>query len=54
MALGFFISIAEPDLHILANQVDSVTDGLIPKITIVIVVSIGIAVLLGTGLGRIV
>ena len=30
MALGFFISIAEPDLHILANQVDSVTDGLIP------------------------
>lgn len=54
MALGFFISIAEPDLHILANQVDSVTDGLIPKISIVIVVSIGIAVLLGTGLGRIV
>lgn len=54
MALGFFISIAEPDLHILANQVDSVTAGLIPKISIVIVVSIGIAVLLGTGLGRIV
>lgn len=54
LALGFFISIAEPDLHILASQVDSVTDSLIPKISIVIVVSIGIAVLLSTGLARIV
>ena len=45
LALGFFISVAEPDLHILANQVDTVTDGIISKISIVIVVSIGIAVL---------
>lgn len=51
--LGFFISVAEPDLHILANQVDSVTAGTIPQITIVIVVSIGIAVMLAGGLGRI-
>ena len=29
--LGFFISIAEPDLHILANQIDSVSAGMISK-----------------------
>ncbi len=52
--LGFFISIAEPDLHILAGQVDAVTSGLISKMSIVTVVSVGIAVLLASGLARIV
>lgn len=52
--LGFFISIAEPDLHILADQVDFVTSGLISKGSIVVVVSIGIALLLALGLIRIV
>lgn len=52
--LGFFISIAEPDLHILAGQVEMVTSGVISKFIIVVVVSIGIAVLLATGLVRIV
>ncbi|MDD4238130.1 MAG: DUF1538 domain-containing protein [Desulfotomaculaceae bacterium] len=54
LILGFFISIAEPDLHILAGQVDFVTGGVIPKFTIVAIVSIGIAVLLALGLIRIV
>lgn len=54
LLLGFFISIAEPDLHILAGQVDSVTAGLISKGSIVAVVSIGIAALLAVGLVRIV
>ena len=54
VVLGFFISIAEPDLHILAGQVDFVTSGLISKISILIVVSIGIAILLSLGLIRIV
>lgn len=54
LALGFFISVAEPDLHILANQVDRVTDGIISKSSIVFVVSIGIAVMLSIGLARIV
>ncbi|ASN03598.1 DUF1538 domain-containing protein [Virgibacillus necropolis] len=54
LMLGFFISIAEPDLHILAGQVDLVTGGLISKVAIVIVVSIGIGVLISTGLVRIV
>lgn len=54
LLLGFFISIAEPDLHILAGQVDSVTSGLISKGSIVIVVSLGIAIMLSIGLTRIV
>lgn len=52
--LGFFISIAEPDLHILANQVDFVTSGLISKVGIVVVVSIGIGAMLSLGFVRIV
>ncbi len=54
LLLGFFISIAEPDLHILADQVDMVTGGVISKLLILIVVSIGIAVMLTLGLVRIV
>ncbi|WP_019153473.1 DUF1538 domain-containing protein [Robertmurraya massiliosenegalensis] len=54
LLLGFFISIAEPDLHILAGQVDFVTSGLITKMSIVIIVSIGIGALIATGLARIV
>lgn len=54
LILGLFISIAEPDLHILAGQVDFVTSGLISKESIVIIVSIGIATTLSLGLVRIV
>lgn len=54
LILGFTINVAEPDIHILAGQVDFVTSGLISKASIVIVVSIGIAVMLATGLIRIV
>ncbi len=53
LVLGFFISVAEPDLHILADQVDSVTSGLVSKGSIVVVVSIGIAVMTALGLIRI-
>ncbi len=52
--LGFFISIAEPDLQILARQVDMVTSGAISGTTILIVVCIGIAIMLALGLLRIV
>ncbi len=54
LVLGFFISIAEPDLQILADQVEFVTSGTITKWSIVIIVSIGIAVFLTAGLVRIV
>lgn len=54
LAFGFLISAAEPDLHILASQVDEVTASAIPKIQIVGMVSVGIAFLLTGGLVRIV
>lgn len=53
LVLGFFISAAEPDLHILAGEVDSVTSGLISQFELVLVVSAGIAVLLCVGFLRI-
>ncbi len=54
LILGFLISIAEPDLHILARQVEFVTSKVISMWGIIIVVSIGIAVLVALGLIRIV
>jgi hypothetical protein len=54
LALGFMISIAEPDLHILAAEVEHVTAGVISKAGLVVVVSVGIAVMLTAGLLRIV
>ena len=52
--LGFIISVAEPDLHILAGQVQDATGGATSKINIVMIVSIGVAILLSTGLFRII
>lgn len=54
LILGFVVSIAEPDLHILANQVAMVTAGAVSKMGIVVIVSIGIAAMLAVGLIRIV
>jgi hypothetical protein len=54
LALGFIISIAEPDLHILAGQVERLTAGTVSKWSIILVVSLGIAALLALGLIRIV
>jgi len=54
LILGFFISIAEPDLHILAGQVSDVTAGVVSKYVIIVIVSIGIAIMLALGLLRIV
>lgn len=54
LVLGFFISIAEPDLHILADQVQIATMGATTKWAIVIVVSIGVAAMISIGFVRIV
>lgn len=54
LILGFFISYAEPDLHILAKQVDSVTSGQFDNILMVIVVSVGIGVMMTLGMLRII
>jgi hypothetical protein len=52
--LGFLITIAEPDLLVLAGQVNGVTSGAISKLTLLVVVSLGVGVLLVLGLLRIV
>lgn len=54
LLLGFFVSIAEPDLHILATQVDTVTSGMVSRYSVVVIVSLGIAIMLSVGLIRIV
>lgn len=54
LILGFLVSIAEPGLLVLANQVDMVTSGQITSISILVVVSIGLALLLALGFVRIV
>lgn len=53
LLLGFIVSIAEPDLQILAGQVDAVTSGAVSKWMLVAVVSAGIGLLLAAGLLRI-
>ncbi len=52
--VGFFVSVAEPDLQILAEQVADVSGNLISNTAILITVSIGIGLLLVAGLIRIV
>lgn len=52
--LGFFVNIAEPDLQVLARQVNEVTSGQLSQGTILVVVSIGIGLLVAVGLLRIV
>lgn len=53
LVLGFFISIAEPGLLVLANQVDLVTSGQIAGVSLLITVSIGLAVMLSLGFLRV-
>lgn len=54
LILGFSISVAEPDLHILAGQVMEVTSGVIDKMNLVVIVSIGLAFMVMVGLVRII
>lgn len=53
LVLGFFISYAEPDLHILSGQVDGVTSGQFGHTIMVVVVSIGIGIMMTLGMLRI-
>jgi len=53
LVLGFMISIAEPDLHILAGQVDLISNGAVAKMGVIIVVSVGVAAMVVLGLIRI-
>ena len=51
--LGFFISLAEPGMIVLANQVDLVTMGQLSSTRLIVFVSAGFAVVLALGLIRI-
>ncbi len=53
LVLGFFISIAEPGLMVLANQVDTITGEIISGITILVTVSVGLSVMLAVGFFRV-
>ncbi len=54
LLLGFMISMAEPSLTVLGNQISLVTSGAIGSQMLVIIVSIGIAIMVVVGLLRIV
>lgn len=54
MVLGFFINIAEPDLLVLAKQINDATGGLLSVSRILVVVSVGIGLMLALGLLRII
>lgn len=51
--LGFLITVAEPDLFILAKQVNQASGGIISAYSILIVVSIGVGIMVALGLLRI-
>ncbi len=50
--LGFLITVAEPDLHILGTQIQTATQNAITSFSIVGVVSIGVGLMLAVGLAR--
>lgn len=52
--LGFLITVAEPDLLILAEQVNKASGGILSSTLIVIVVSLGVGVMVSVGLLRII
>ena len=54
LLLGFFISIAEPALVLIAEQVDMISSGSISKFALIVVVSVGIAVFMALGMLRMV
>lgn len=51
--LGFFINMAEPDIQILAKQINVATGGVISSSLVLIIVSIGVGLLVAYGLIRI-
>lgn len=50
--VGFLINVAEPNLHVLAGQVDMVTGGLLPASLILLVAALGIGIMIAMGLLR--
>lgn len=53
MVMGFFIVAAEPAVHVLNSQVESITDGAISKNTMLISLSVGVAVSIALAMIRV-
>jgi hypothetical protein len=53
-ALGFAVTVAEPDVLVLAGQVDAASEGRISKQTVVYVIGVGVAVPTSIGMVRII
>jgi len=51
---GFIVTIAEPDLHILAGQAYAVTNGQLNSSIMIVLVSLGVGVMLALGLFKII
>ncbi|MEN6363846.1 MAG: DUF1538 family protein, partial [Rectinema sp.] len=51
--VGFLITVAEPDVQVLANQVASV-DSLIPKTFLVLMIALGVGFFVAVGFGRVI
>lgn len=54
LILGFLISIAEPGLIVLANQISTVTGGQLSSTLLIVVVSVGLSLMLAIGFLRII
>jgi hypothetical protein len=52
--LGFAVTVAEPNVQVLATQVDLASDGAIPKTVLVMSVGIGVAIFIALALIRLV
>lgn len=52
--LGFAVTVAEPDVHVLSGYVDQVSDGAIAKWTLIIPVAIGLGVFVSLSMARII
>lgn len=54
LLIGFVVNVAEPDVQVLAGQVDSVSEGKISKVLIIAIVSLGVGLFVSLGLFRII
>ena len=54
MLLGFFISVAEPGLLVLASQISQASTGILSNVSLIMLVSIGMAIMVAIGFLRII
>lgn len=52
--LGFAVTVAEPDVHVLSGYVDQVSEGVIGKWTLIIPVALGLGIFVAFSMARIV